>query len=353
MAQEEGVALIAGVSGIVGRGIASRLLGQGWRVIGLSRSAPLPAIDGLEHVAADLTDAAAVSAALARSGAAVTHIFYAGRAPDPDPAVEATRNTAMLVHTVDAAQAAGASLVHVHSVHGTKWYGSHVGPFKTPAEEDDSRCPVPNFYFDQQDWLEVEGPKRGFTWSTTRPHLLIGFSLGYPHNILSVVAVHAILCREQGRPLTFPGTQGHFDRVSQVTDIDLLVDAMQWCATSPAAANQAFNIVNADYFRWKDVWPDIADFFGLEAGGVMPESLTDAFSAAERPWRDMTAREGLSEPEIGRVANGPYGDATFSATWDDMSSTVKIRRAGFDKIYACRESLLGALAAYRRHRVIP
>ena len=353
MVEDKGVALIAGVSGIVGRGIATRLLGQGWRVIGLSRTPPKPAIDGLEHVAADLTDAEGLKAALARLGAAVTHIFYAGRAPDPDPEVEAARNTVMLVNTVEAAQAAGARLVHVHSVHGTKWYGSHVGPFKTPAEEDDPRCAVPNFYFDQQDWLEAEGPKRGFAWSTTRPHLLIGFSLGYPHNILSVVAVHAVLCREQGRPLTFPGTQGHFDRVSQVTDIDLLVDAMQWCATSPSAANQPFNVINADYFRWKDVWPDIAAFFELEPAGVQTESLTDAFAAAAGPWREMVAREGLSEPDIGRIANGPYGDATFAATWDDMSSTVKIRRAGFDRAYASRDSLLGALAAYRRHRVIP
>ena len=353
MALETRVALIAGVSGIVGRGIATRLLGEGWRVIGLSRTPPKPAIDGLEHVAADLSEGDAVKAALTDHGSSVTHIFYAGRAPDPDPAVEAARNTAMLVNTVNAAQSAGAPLAHVHSVHGTKWYGSHVGPFKTPAEEHDPRCPVPNFYFDQQDWLEVEAPKRGFAWSTTRPHLLIGFSLGYPHNILSVVAVHAVLCREQGRPLTFPGAEGHFHRVSQVTDIELLVDAMQWCATSPSAENEAFNVINADYFRWKDVWPDIAAFFEMEAGGVQTESLTDAFAAARGPWREMAAREGLSEPDIDRIANGPYGDATFSATWDDMSSTVKIRRAGFDRVYASRDSLLGALAAYRRHRVIP
>lgn len=353
MTTEAGVALVAGVSGIVGRGISSRLLEDGWRVIGLSRTPPLPPIDGVEHIAADLRDAEGLRAALADVGGAVTHIFYAGRAPDPDPAVEAERNTAMLVNTVDAVQAAGTRLAHVHAVHGTKWYGSHVGPFKTPAEEDDPRCPVPNFYFDQQDWLTEQGPKRGFTWSTTRPHLLIGFSLGYPHNILSVVAVHAVLCRETGRPLTFPGTRGHFERVSQVTDIDLLVDAMRWCATAPAAANQAFNVINADFFRWKDLWPEIAAFFDLEPGGVVTESLATAFAAAEEPWRAMAARDGLSEPDIGRIANGPYGDATFSATWDDMSSTVKIRRAGFDRVYATRDSLLDALAAYRRHRVIP
>ncbi|MCR9070119.1 MAG: SDR family oxidoreductase [Alphaproteobacteria bacterium] len=353
MVAGKGVALIAGVSGIVGRGIATRLLAEGWQVVGLSRTPPKPPIDGLEHVSADMADGMGLRTRLGDTAGRVTHVFYAGRAPDPDPAVEAARNTAMLVNTVDAVTAAGAPLAHVHAVHGTKWYGSHVGPFKTPAEEDDPRCPVPNFYFDQQDWLEAEAPKRGFAWSTTRPHLLIGFSLGYPHNILSVVAVHAVLCREQGRPLTFPGTEGHFHRVSQVTDIELLVDAMRWCATDPRAANQPYNVINADYFRWRDVWPAIADFFGLEAGGVETESLTNSFSTAADAWRAMAAREGLSEPDIGRIASGPYGDTTFSATWDDMSSTVKIRRAGFNAVFSSRESLLGALAAYRRHRVIP
>lgn len=353
MAEAAGVALVAGVSGIVGRGIAERMLAKGWRVVGLSRTPPNPAIPGMEHVSADLRDGTAMRQALAAGGADVTHIFYAGRSPDPDPVAEADRNTAMLINTVEAVQAAGAPLVHVHAVHGTKWYGSHVGPYRTPAAEDDPRCPVANFYFGQQDWLDAEGPRRGFTWSATRPHLLFGFSLGYPHNIVSVIAVHAVLCREAGRPLTFPGAAGRFDTISQTTDIRLLVEAMDWCATTPAAANQAFNIVNADYFRWSNLWGDIARSFDMAEGGVATESLADAFGTAEGQWREIAAREGLSEPDLARIASGAYGDVTFSATWDDMSSTVKIRRAGFDPVYACRNSLLDTLAAYRRHRVIP
>jgi len=353
MADGQGVAVVAGVSGIVGRGVAERLLGQGWRVIGLSRTPPNPAIDGLRHVRVDLRDPAAMTMALAGEAGSVTHVFYAGRAPDPDPRVEADRNTAMLANTVDAVLASGAPLAHVHAVHGTKWYGSHVGPFRTPAAEDDPRSTVPNFYYGQQDWLAAAGPRHGFAWSTTRPHLLTGFSLGYPHNIVSVIALHAVLCREAGRKLTFPGAPERFEAVSQITDVALLVDAMLWCATAPAAADQAFNIVNADYFRWADVWTDIASFFGLEPAGVETVSLTAAFDGARSSWPALAARHGLSEPDIDRIANGPYGDVTLSATWDDMSSTVKIRRAGFDAVYASRDSLLGALAAYRRHRVIP
>jgi hypothetical protein len=36
-------------------------------------------------------------------------------------------------------------------VHGAKWYGMHIGPYRTPAREGDPRHMPPNFYYDQQD----------------------------------------------------------------------------------------------------------------------------------------------------------------------------------------------------------
>ena len=56
-------ALVAGVTGITGQAIATLLHAQGWRVLGLARN-PLP-LPGVEPIAADLTDAAATTAALA------------------------------------------------------------------------------------------------------------------------------------------------------------------------------------------------------------------------------------------------------------------------------------------------
>ena len=39
-------------------------------------------------------------------------------------------------------------------------------------------------------------------------------------------------------------------------------------ATEPRCANEAFNIVNGDTFRWRDVWGRLADHFGMQAGTV-------------------------------------------------------------------------------------
>ena len=46
-------------------------------------------------------------------------------------------------------------------------------------------------------------------------------------------------------------------------------------------------------------------------------------------------------------------DFMFRIGWDDMSSTVKIRRAGFDPAYDSWQSFRDALVDYRDRRVIP
>lgn len=351
------VTVVAGVSGIVGRAVATRLLAEGGTVIGLSRTPPSPAIPGLRHVAVDLADREACAAALAANAANATAVVFAGRAPNPDPAVEADRNLAMLRHVVEGVEAAGAPLAHVHLVHGCKWYGSHLGAYPTPAEEDDARADVRNFYYDQQDYAVARtGAGAKWSWSALRPHVLTGFSLGYPHNLVGVLAAMGTIRRERGQKLSFPGTENCFFSLTQVTDLGLLVDAILWCMATPAARNEAFNVICADYFRFCDVWHDIADFFEIEPAEVKTQPLGEAMLGADGLWLDLAKREGLIEPDLRRIANWGYGDTNFRIWWDDMASNAKIRRAGFetpDRVITSRSAILGALQAYRDARVIP
>ncbi len=87
----ERIALVSGVSSGIGQEIAHTLLAQGWRVIGLSRRAPGLDHPRLHHVAVDLSDAAALDAALVDIGPldAIIHaagVLRVGRIGTLDPA---------------------------------------------------------------------------------------------------------------------------------------------------------------------------------------------------------------------------------------------------------------------------
>ena len=56
---------------------------------------------------------------------------YASRAPHAEAGVEdVPGNLEMLRNLLDAAEAGLPRLAHVHLVHGGKWYGMHIGPYR-------------------------------------------------------------------------------------------------------------------------------------------------------------------------------------------------------------------------------
>ncbi|MBT5265790.1 MAG: SDR family oxidoreductase [Rhodospirillaceae bacterium] len=352
-------ALVVGASGITGRNLIDHLLAiGGWEIIGLSRANAREESNRYRHISVDITDQASSKAALSELRD-VTHIFYAARNSMPDLAAEARSNRAMLENVlVPVEAAAGSGLSHLHLMHGAKWYGSHLGAYKVPAREDDPRLPSPNFYYEQQDLAEqrqADAMSRdlGWTWSSLRPHILSGFSVGYPHNSMGVLAAYGALCREEGRPLDFPGTEACFEAISQTTDAGLLSRAMVWCATAPEAANEAFNIINGDYFRWMDVWPLVADFFAVPIGEVRTQELARTMVGKDVVWDAMRARAGLQPLAIDQVATWAYGDFQWSAGWHDMSSTIKLHRHGFHEMVDTEEMIVRILGEYRERGVIP
>jgi nucleoside-diphosphate-sugar epimerase len=180
-------AIVAGATGVTGRYLMQHLIDSPqWRVTGLSRRKP--DLSGeFRHIPVNLLDAGDCRAKLASLGD-VTHVFHAAYADLADPGELAEVNLCMLRNLVETVASASPSLEHVHLVEGTKWYGSHLGPFKTPAKESDPR-PVaePFFYYAQQDWLESSQHGRQWSWSAIRPHTISGFSVGSPMNLIVVI----------------------------------------------------------------------------------------------------------------------------------------------------------------------
>lgn len=128
---------------------------------------------------------------------------------------------------------------------------------------------------------------------------------------------------------------------------------MVWSATDARAANQDYNVINGDYFRWRRLWPKLAGFFGVPGAGVVPTSLQREFADAQPQWERIVAEHGLQPLRLAQLANWRFGDFLFAAGWDDMSSTVKLREHGFHDTVSTEGSLFGHLRRMRAERLIP
>ena len=345
-------AVIVGALGVIGRNLLHHLEADAdWRIIGLSRRAPDFATRA-RFIAVDLLDREQTLAKLGGLREA-THVFYCAFQARPTWAEHNAPNLAMLVNAVDAIDAASSQLRHVHLVEGTKFYGTHLGPFKTPACEDDPPHMLPNFYYDQEMWLRERQRSRSWSWSALRPQTVCGFALGNPMNIATVIATYAAITKELGLPLRFPGKPGAYRAIYQATDADLLARAMVFCATDARAANDVFNITNGDFFRWQHLWPKFAEFYGLELGDVQTISLREFRADKEPVWQRIVAKHGLRATPYADVAAWPFADYVFGCDWDVMSDTLKLRAAGFHDYVRSTEMFLRLFARFRELQVLP
>jgi nucleoside-diphosphate-sugar epimerase len=347
-------ALIAGAGGAASKRLIDVLLADPhWSVIALART-PRASTERLTGVSADLLDADACRDALGAQRD-VTHIFYTARAKHGESGIESVPdNVAMLRNVLDAVEPAAAGLAHVHLVEGTKWYGMHLGPFATPAREDDDIGHLPpNFYYAQQDLLAERQRGRRWTWSASRPNYICDFAPERARNAVTVVGAYPAIARELGMPLDFPGTPAAFEALRDVTDAGLLARAMVFIATNPACANAAFNVTNGDAFRWRRLWPAIVRHFGVAAGSARPFKVA-AFMADKQPvWDAIVRRHGLIEPNLEDVADWAFADFMWSHDYDVISSTAKLRRAGFHEMIDTEEMLFAHLTRYREAKILP
>lgn len=349
-------AVVVGALGVVGRYIVEKLVAEGdWQVAGLSRR---PAKNGprYSHISVDLLDLDDVADKLGELRD-VTHVFYAAFQPGTGNAANYAAviapNRDMLVNSVSAIAKASRSLQRVVLVTGTKYYGTHLGPLKTPMRETDPRHMPPDFYFDQIDWLTAFQRGKKWSWTELRPQTLCGFAPGTAMSILPAIAVYAAISKELGLPLRFPGKPGAYGTIYQVTESSHFANAALWAATEKRAANQAYNITNGDYFRWRNVWPRIADVFGMKVGDVQTISLTKQMADKADLWGAMTKKYGLKKFDFGQLVAWPFADYVFGSDWDVMSDVTKSRLHGFQEVVDSEAMFERLLTRFRKEKIVP
>ena len=349
-------ALVVGTSGIVGSATAALLIEQGWTVHGLARRpSDQP---GVHPVAADLTDAAGTAAAL--KDLAPDAVFVSTWSRQATEAENIRVNGAMVRNLLDGLRPAK-SVRHVALVTGLKHY---LGPFEaygkgvlpqTPFREEQGRLEVENFYYAQEDEVFATAERDGFSWSVHRPHTVIGKAVGNAMNMGTTLAAYATLCRETGRPFRFPGSAAQWNGLTDMTDARQLAAQLVWTTTTPEAANQDFNIVNGDVFRWSWMWSRIADWFGIEAapfdGTVVPLEEQMADDAAV--WQRIAEREGLVEADLTRLASPWHTDADLGRPIEVVTDMGKSRRLGFTRYQPTDDAFFDLFAQLRADRLIP
>src|SRR5579875_2707628 len=260
MAEAKRAVLVAGAQGVIGQAAAAHFSSlPNVTVYGLSRR-ELENLPGVIPVNVDLLSAADTERAIAPLGE-VTHIIFAAYIEKDTPGERSEVNVALLRNLLRTAEKSCPGLKHVTLYQGGKAYGADLGPFKTPAREDDPRLMSPNFYYDQEDFLRAAQAGKKWSFSILRPEAVCGYAVGNPMNLTMVIAIYAAISKEMGLPLRFPGPEGAYRALYQVTSADILARAADWAGRTPSAANEIFNITNGDYFRWQFMWPRIAKAF--------------------------------------------------------------------------------------------
>jgi nucleoside-diphosphate-sugar epimerase len=351
-----GAALVVGASGIVGGATADLLIEKGWTVHGLARR-PV-AQPGVVPIAADLQDAKATAAAL--DGLRPDAVFITTWLRQDSEAENIRVNSAMVRNLLDALRPSG-GVRHVALVTGLKHY---LGPFEaygkgalpqTPFREEQGRLEVENFYYAQEDEVFTAAERDGFTWSIHRPHTVIGKAVGNAMNMGTTLAAYAVICAETGRPFRFPGSAAQWNGLTDMTDARLLARHLLWAAETPAAVDEAFNVVNGDVFRWSWMWGRIAEWFGLEPapfdGTVRPLEAQMANDAGL--WREIAGRHGLAEPDLNRLASPWHTDADLGRAIEVVTDMSKSRRLGFTAYQPTDDAFFELFARLRSDRLIP
>jgi nucleoside-diphosphate-sugar epimerase len=358
MENSKNTAIVIGASGISGYSVAKRLLSTGWDVTGVSRNAPAVDTEGMSWVLTDVSDADRVSSDLANR--VYTHAFYCTWARRDSELENRQANAPMLQNTVDALTV-GPGLCHVALVTGLKHY---MGPFEaygtgevneTPFRERQPRVDYENFYYDQEDVLFAGAEQHGFTWSVHRSHTLIGWALGNAMNMGVTLAVYGTICRHLGKPFVFPGTPVQYSGLNDLTDAGLLAEQLEWAATEPQAADEAFNITNGDVIRWRTLWQVLAADLGADAGQypghgrLLAEEMTDA----EPVWQEIVSRYDLRPTTLDGLVSWWHTDADLGRQMETLADMNKSRHLGFTGTRDTEKSFTALFDLLRSEKIIP
>nr|GMD08761.1 3-oxo-Delta(4,5)-steroid 5-beta-reductase-like [Ipomoea batatas] len=302
------VALIVGVTGIVGNSLAEILPladtpGGPWKVYGVARR-PRPAWNAdysIEYIQCDISDEEDANSKLSVLSD-VTHVFYVTWANRPTELENCEVNGKMLRNVLNAAK-----------------------------------------------------NKEGLTWSVHRPGLIHGFSPYSLMNAVGTLCVYAAICNHEGTPLRFPGgLKAAWDGYSNCSDADLIAEQEIWAAVDPSAKNEAFNVSNGDVFKWKHFWEILAQKFEVEAAEFEEKTPTLQVMMKEKGpvWDEIVRENRLLPTKLEDVGQWWFMDVVLGAECP-LDNMNKSKEHGFLGFRNSEKAFVSWIDKVKAHRIVP
>lgn len=384
------VALIVGVTGIVGVTLAEALkkpeaAGGPWKVYGAARR-PLPSwfptsiLDS--YLSFDALDSQETLEKLSPLSSEITHVFWVTLQIQEKEEVNIRLNSTMLNNVLNiigmkssSSSSPNSKLKHVTSVTGTKHYMGPIfdvtfknsagipiipAPHDPPFREDYPRLPFPNFYYALEDIIASRAHDQSFTYSIHRCSLIMGKSTRSLYNPVLTLAVYASICKHKGWPLRYPGNRYTWEHFCDMSDSRLVAEQQIWAAvTSGKAKNQAFNCTNGDVFSWKTLWKLLAQLFELEFILPLFDEKEDMFDMAEFVkdkggiWKEIVQKYKLYETQMEEITCFPALQVVLRFEFQHVCSMNKSREFGFFGYANTFESFKYWIEELKQINVIP
>ena len=251
---------------------------------------------------------------------------------------------------------------------GGKHYGMHLGPslwadYSSPFYEDTTKGPGPLSYFDAQDFIQRRAAADGFTWNEVRPTFIIGLCSELTDATQSfgiALATYALILKAQGKKLMYPGTDGSYHAMINLTTSEKIAEVAAWSTDHP---NQAFNCPSCPPFSWKQVWGEIAAWFGMDPADPVKKVVGESSASMAGPgaaeiWKNLQSTHSLIEHDFNVLLNYTFLDKSFMVGYDSVFSTSKLKKFGFpeDRIYEYKSGSDCMTAFFERlvsEKVIP
>ncbi|PIA61142.1 hypothetical protein AQUCO_00300574v1 [Aquilegia coerulea] len=372
--QYKAVALIVGVTGMVGVSLAEALnkptaLGSPWKVYGVARRPKpswFPSSTLHRYISFDACNFDETYHHLSSISNEVTHVFWVALQIGETEMVNVSVNSLMLNNVLKVLTISPTSaLKHVALQTGTKHYMGPIFEDMTqvskivpgvdpPFPEDSARLPGLNFYYALEDILISYAPK--LTWSVHRSSIIIGASSRSIYNTLLTLAVYAAICRYEGTPFRYPGTRFTWEHFCDMSDSSLLADQQIWATVSDKAKNEAFNCTNGDVFMWKNVWKFLCEVFDVKYEPLDDEIEFDFAGEMKKKgsvWDEIVEKKGLEKTKIEEITSPEALKAVMQFGFQHVCSMNKSREYGFFGYVDTYKSIRMWVDRLREMKIIP